>query len=85
MTILTTGMNTIEVAPRPRVPSYTSSDEEAVGVPRLAITRVSARDVYIDPSAMDADQPYGYRLDGVEYVVVRRSDGRLDFFELPRR
>jgi hypothetical protein len=86
MTILTTGTrNEVIYEPRVRPMSYSAPDELIVGDSRLAITRTGPRDVLIDPSAMDEDQPYSYRLDGAEYVVFRRGDGRLDFYELPSR
>lgn len=83
MTILTTGFTPVEIRTETEADSYIAA--EPIGRPRLAVTRTGVRDVIIDPSAMEADQPYGYRLDGAEYVVVRRADGRLDFFQLPTR
>jgi hypothetical protein len=85
MTILTNGETMVDITSSPWGAPYISSDDVPVGTPRRAITRTTDRDVYIDPTAMDLDQPYGYRLDGVEHVVYRRADGRLDFYELPSR
>jgi hypothetical protein len=86
MTILQTGAtNDVTYQPRVRQTSYSAPDETLVGNPRLAINKTGSRDVLIDPSAMDQDQPYGYRLDGAEYVVYRRANGRLEFYELPAR
>ena len=85
MTILTNGVTLVEITSSPVAPGYLSTDDVPVGAPRLAIVRVGPRDVYIDPTAMDVDQPYGYRLDGAEFVVYRRSDGRLDFYDIPSR
>jgi len=83
MTILTNGVTAVEITSSPGAPRFVSSDDQPIGEPRLAIARTSPRDVFIDPTAMDVDQPYGYRLDGAEFVVYRRSDGRLDFYGIP--
>jgi hypothetical protein len=85
MTILTNGVTPVEFVSSPTLPDYVATDDLPVGLPRLAVMRTGPRDVFIDPTAMDVDQPYGYRLEGAEFVVYRRSDGRLDFYALPSR
>jgi len=34
----------------------------------------------LDPTKMDDDRPYRFRLVGHPFVVVRRSDGLLEFY-----
>lgn len=90
MTIVQTGFTPVEFrggatadsAPRP---SLTTEDDVRVERVAYPIEAVGARDVVLDPSAMEANRAYSYSLDGIEYVAIRREDGRLDFFELPAR
>lgn len=68
-------------------PTTLTSEDEAVVVERMdsPIEAVGARDVIIDPDRMTPNKAYSYSLDGVEYVAVKRDNGRLDFYELPNR
>lgn len=70
----------------PRRPAvYTIADERDVVAVRPAVEVTSSQKVLLDPPAMEIDRLYSYRISGREYAAARRSDGRLDFYELPSR
>ena len=49
----------------------------------LAVDTHGERDAYFDPALMIEDHPYRYQLEGIEYIAMRRADGRVDFYEVP--
>lgn len=84
-TVITTGSHEVEyVAPWEQA-LYSSPTGLIMRLDDPAIELVSDHEVALDPAQMRIDQPYGYRLGGVECVAVRREDGRIEFFELPTR
>lgn len=87
MTTVRTGISPVVMktpsAPRQH-PQLTTVDEVEIGA-ALPIEYASPRDVILDPKAMAFDRAYTYELDGTTYVVMRRHDERLDFYELPNR
>jgi hypothetical protein len=87
MTLVMTGLTTVETRnERGRPTTYTASEEDiAVGVGVPVVVDVRGRDAYFDVDAMEIGRPYAYRLEGASYVAVRRDDGRVFFYELPTR
>ena len=66
-------------------PALTTDDDARVEGVRQVVEMIGSRDVILDPSLMDSDKAYNYALDGIEYVAIRRSSGRIDFYEVPDR
>jgi hypothetical protein len=86
MTILTSGVTEVEFrATTLRRSEYTTEDEVTVERMDYPIEAVGTRDVILDPARMTVDRAYSYELDGIDYVAIKRADGRLDFYELPAR
>jgi hypothetical protein len=51
----------------------------------IPVQRVSSNKVLLDPDAMEPGRPYAYESEGEWYAVVKRVDGKLDFYSVPRR
>ena len=87
MTILHSGFTHIEFRGAATLipPSYTTEDDAYVEQVAQPVEMISSRDAILDPSLMDVNRPYGYTLDGIEHVAIRRDNGQLDFYEVPTR
>ncbi len=86
MTILTNGDTKLElVSPAGHRLAYTASDDRDVQAVESPVEYAGKRDVILNPDLMRVDEPVAYQLDGIDYVAIRRANGRLDFYELPSK
>jgi hypothetical protein len=87
MIMVMTGQTDVRIAGDTGEPSH---DEYYTGIGRpiaagSPVVSVRGHDAYLDPSLMKVDQAYVYRLDGSEFIAIKRGDGRVAFYALPDR
>jgi hypothetical protein len=85
MTIVTNGDTDIEFRTEVEESFYTGFIAGASRPISRVVEYLGERDAILKPDAMEPERAYTYRLDGIEYVAIKRRDHRLDFYELPSR